>query len=177
MVTRRIALLAVGSLGLACLIGGLYARRQLSAKQLTQGAATEASQQPAQPWVTVDWSLALDDNTRAIYQQAATLISGFVDVPNDRANYFAPCYGNIGSWAGMVNSVQADSNGGYYVTVAVDGIIDPVQLDNDQTGAIPPAIYAHYAETYYIDNASTVTYNGFATPPGYPTHLSFSGAL
>ena len=132
-------------------------------------------QTPPIPWVTVDWGLTLDADTQSLYQQMATLLSNYTAVPLDRANYFAEYIDNIGSWGGMVNSVQGDG-GGYVVTVSVEGFIDQDQLDNDETGSLPMILFANYAEIYHVDSMNNVTYVGHPIPAGWPTQVSFGGS-
>ncbi len=132
-----------------------------------------ADQQLPSPWVAVDWGLTLDDPTQALYQKMADVLSNYVAVPADRANYYSAYINNIGSWGGLVTSVQDDGNGGYLVTVSVAGNIDPAQLENDQTGNLPSSLLSEYSEIYNVDAANAVTYLGPSIPAGSPDQVSW----
>jgi hypothetical protein len=134
-----------------------------------------ADQTPPTPWVTVDWGLTLEPNTRARYERMAILLSNFTVVPVDRTNYYSQFLSHIGSWGGMVAVVLEDGSGGYIVTMTVEGFVDPVQLDNDQTGLLPMTLLGHYSEIYQVDATDRVTYRGASIPDGFPTQVPFGG--
>ena len=131
-------------------------------------------QMPANQWVSIDWELSSDANVQALYQHMATLLNNVVAVPADRANYYASFINNIGSWGGMINDVRGDGQGGYIITMSVDGFIDPVQLENDQTGQLPLILVSNYSEIYHVDAADNVTYIGPSIPTGWPSQLPFT---
>jgi hypothetical protein len=114
--------------------------------------------------VTVDWSLQLADQDATLYRQMATNIGADADIPADRTNYYSMVVNQPGfavnGWTGMVNSVVADGNGGYLVTVSVFPL-----LSSDQYGT-PTQIASDYSERSVVAGDGTVTYLGFLDPQG-----------
>ena len=110
--------------------------------------------------VTVDFTLTLDANTQALYQQMATALSGYTTVPNDRINYYS-AFNNwadyqISGWVGMVQNVQS-IDGGNVVTV---GVVP--QFTNASS-----IVVNDYSEQYFVGNDGRITYQGFTDPNGW----------
>jgi len=135
--------------------------RGSSPRHLTAGFTPPSQTNPA-GWVTVDPSLSLDAQTRALYQRMATDVSGYAAVPNDRANYYSSVINDVGYWGGMLVNVRASPQGGYVASVLVRPTIADGQLYGSST-----VIISDYSETYYVDANDNVTYGGFSDPNGW----------
>jgi hypothetical protein len=149
----------------ACLIV-VAASTQHSATLRTADAAPQAMApiRSALWQVDVDWSLALDPNSAALYAQMGTLVSGFPAVPNDRMNYYAavslpPDY-VISGWAGLVTDVSPINNGGYVVTISVTPLLATIAYGD------PTVVSTNYSEQFSVDGNNSVTYLGFLDPLG-----------
>ncbi len=121
--------------------------------------------------VLVDPQLQLDPQTTQLYQQMATTLNGSTGVPAARLAYYAAVNNqgtySITGWGANVESVVADGNGGYNVTLSVTpGILDSGYTLNSIVSD------ANYMETYNVVNG-TYTYIGSADPAGQAGQLPF----
>lgn len=124
------------------------------------------------PWsVSVDFTLNLDPQSQALYQQMATAISAYIGVPNDRLNYYSavnnPPNWVIGGWGGLVHDVEPDGNGGYVVTVLVNPDLSATPYGTGVT------ISTDYSERYSVDANNNVQYLGFLDPGGWAGQQPF----
>lgn len=107
--------------------------------------------------VQVDWTLDLNNQQETLYQQMATLMSGYTTVPQDRTNFYSGVSGTytINGWGGVLNNVKQQSNGTYLLTITVSPFI------------AQGVILTDYQEQYSVDANNNVTYAGFLDPLGW----------
>lgn len=134
-------------------------RKQIQASAAPAQFAT--AQSSPSPWVSVEWGLTLDVNTRALYQHMADVLSAVTAVPNSRLNYYSAVVNDIAGWSGMVTNVQAVAGGGYSVTISVEA--NPAAGSQYGDAA---KFYSDYSETYHIDVNNNVTFAGSDDPEG-----------
>ncbi|AGA28266.1 hypothetical protein Sinac_4046 [Singulisphaera acidiphila DSM 18658] len=110
---------------------------------------------PPIPWVNVDSGLGLDSTDKQLYQQMASLISGFTAVPTARTAYFSAFANNMSSWAGSIVNIQAQPQGGHLATVNVGAILSDSWVP-----------YSNYSEQYLVGADNSVTYSASLDPDG-----------
>jgi len=116
---------------------------------------------PPRPWLRVDFTLQLDAQTAALYQQMVTLMGAYTAVPNDRLTYFSAVLNNpdyvLEKWGGLLSDVQPNPMGGYLLTVRVRP-----QLSSPTN---QPTIFRWtYREQFAVDANNNIQYLGFLDP-------------
>ncbi len=119
--------------------------------------------------VGVDPQLQLDAQTQLLYQQMATTLDGYANVPDSRVTYYGAVnnQGNysIAGWGAFVEGVQSDGNGGYNVNLSVT----PSVIDS--TYGLNTIIFdLNYSESYNINNG-VINYLNSADPGGQSGQL------
>jgi hypothetical protein len=166
----------VGIVVVAASIGALAQRSQSSGKAQSVMKPAESrrfagpirnafsSTYTATLSLSVDPQLQLDAPTQQLYQQMSNAINGNAFVPNDRLTYYSSVNDQnsytINGWAGFVENVQDDGNGGYLVSIRVSPQLDSTDFDLNSI-----VCDFNYTETYDVNNG-VCNYVGFADPAG-----------
>jgi len=116
--------------------------------------------------VRVDWTLNLNNQQEALYQQMTTLLSNNTTIPQDRLNYYSavnnpPTY-VISGWGGVLTNVQQQGNGTYLLTVSVCPFFSAAALFGSST-----EVFTDYSEQYSVDANNSLSYVGFLDPKGW----------
>jgi hypothetical protein len=99
-----------------------------------------------------------------LYQNIATTLSGFNQVPNDRLTYYSAVNNNnnctIVGWGGFITGIQPNCNG-YLVSV----LVTP-SLSSPVYGGAAIVIGADYTEQYQVNNDGSFQYLNSLDPQG-----------